>query len=116
MPVCLSSNPRIQLGADLLHSLAFLADPARCHSIEGDTAARLDEWRRRLAPEMAAAAGGLSPGVPSVPDIGADGRQREREDKKLRSPISSFSARDARARRLRTVLAALTAAGIGGAP
>jgi len=61
MPVCLSCNPRFQRGADLLHGLAFLADPARCHSIEADTAARLDEWRRRLTPDMAAAAGGLSP-------------------------------------------------------
>jgi hypothetical protein len=122
MPVCLSCNPRFQRGADHLHSLGsravgeFLAELAQPDSIEGDTAARLDERRRRLTPEMVAAPGGLSPGVQSVPDIGADGRHREREGKKLWRLINSFSAPDARARWQRTALAALTAAGIGGAP
>ena len=122
MLVCLSCNPHFQRRADYLHRLGSravgesLAMLAQHHCIEGGTAARLDEWCRRLTPEMVAAPGGLSPGVPSVPDIGGDGRRREREGKKLWRPIISFSARDARARWQRTVLAALTAAGIGGAP
>lgn len=122
MLVCLSCNPHFQRRADHLHSLGSravgesLAELAQHHCIEGGTAARLDEWRRRLTPEMVAAPGGLSPGVPSVPDIWADGRRRKRESKKLWRPIISFAAPDARARWQRTVLAALTAAGIGGAP
>jgi hypothetical protein len=122
MLVCLSCNPRFHHRVDHLHSLGsravgeFPAELAPRHCIEDDRAARLDDRRRRLTLETVAAPGvGSSPGVPSVPDIGADDRRREREGKKLWRPINSFSAPDARARWQRTVLAALTAAGIGGA-
>jgi hypothetical protein len=122
MLVCLSCNPHFQRRADHLHRLGSravgesLAELVQRHCIEGGTAARLDEWRRRLTPEPVAAPGGLSPGVPSVPDIGPDGRHPDRKGKKLWRPIISFSAPGPWDRRQRTVLAALTAAGIGGAP
>jgi len=122
MIVCLSCNPRFQRRVDHLHSLGSravgesLAELAQRHCIESDTAARLEERRRRLTPQMVAAPGGLSAGVPSVPDIWAMGRQRERDSKKQWRPIITVSARDARDRWQRTVLAALAAAGIGGAP
>jgi len=109
MLVCLSCNPRFQRRADHLHGLGsravgeFPAELAQRHSIEHETAARSDEWRRRLTPEMVAAPGGLSPGVPSVPAIWAGGRRREREGKKLWRPIISVQKN---AKTSATVLAA----------
>jgi hypothetical protein len=60
--------------------------------------------------------GALSAGVPGVPDLDANGKQRERDGKKQWRQIISFTAPDGRGRWQRAVLAAVAAAGIGGAP
>ena len=60
----LTTEPRFQRGADYLHSQGeralghFLAELAEYHGIEADTVERLDEWYRRLSPELVAAVGG----------------------------------------------------------
>jgi hypothetical protein len=64
----LTTEPRFQHGADH-HSLRapalghFLAGLAEHHGIVADTAELLDEWRRRLSPELVAADGIWAPPI-----------------------------------------------------
>jgi hypothetical protein len=59
--------------------------------------------------------GGLSVGVPGVPELGPDGRQREQDGRKKYRPILGFLTLEGRRRYERMVLDAVVA-GIGGAP
>jgi hypothetical protein len=60
-----------------------------------------------------AESGGLSVGVPSIPQIDTEGRVRMKDGKRVYTALMNFENAEARERWNRSVLAALTAAGIG---
>jgi hypothetical protein len=60
--------------------------------------------------------GSLSVGVPNAAQIDSEGRVKLKDGKRQYTTVLTFETDEARERWLRAVLAALVAAGIGGAP
>jgi hypothetical protein len=73
-------------------------------------------WTVHGIPVFRSADGQMSVGVPQAAQLDADGRVRLKDGKRLYSPVLSFETADARERWRRSVLGALAAGGIGGAP
>lgn len=82
-------------------------------SLPGYAAVDFGGWVVNEIPIFRGADGRLSPGVPTAPDIGPDGRQRERDGKRQYRKILTFPAQNRFLRYQETVLLALAHAGIG---
>jgi hypothetical protein len=72
-------------------------------------------WTVHRVPVFRRGDGSLSVGTPNAAEVDADGRIKQRDGKKA-IPVLTFETAEARDRWQRAVLAALVAAGIGGAP